>query len=115
MQKYFPFYNMIFMRIQIWVEQLLSMYTKWAEKQGYKGRVVEKYASRKGGIKTATIEFESEYAYGHLSGERGVHHMIRSSDDDSMLHKVHSISFLGLMYDIRITISAPTNKQGVCV
>lgn len=82
------------MRIQIWAEQLLGMYTKWAEKQDYKGRVVEKYASKNGGIKSATIEFESEYAYGYLSGERGVHYMIRSSDDESMLHEVQTISFL---------------------
>ncbi|RVW36029.1 Peptide chain release factor PrfB3, chloroplastic [Vitis vinifera] len=73
--------------VDIWAEQLLSMYTKWAEKQGYKGRVVEKYASKNGGIKSATIEFESEYGYGYLSGERGVHHMIRSSDDESILHE----------------------------
>ena len=82
------------MQIQIWAEQLLSMYNKWAEKQSYQGRVVEKYASKNGGIKSATIEFEFEYAYGYLSGERGVHHMIRSSDDDSLLHEVQTISFL---------------------
>lgn len=65
---------------QVWAEQLLSMYMKWAKKQGYRGRVVEKDLSTNGGIKSATIEFEFEYAYGFLSGERGVHHMIRSQN-----------------------------------
>ncbi|KAK8651437.1 hypothetical protein V6N13_141038 [Hibiscus sabdariffa] len=56
-----------------WAEQLLSMYIKWAKKQGYRGRVVENNLSTNSGINSATIEFEFEYAYGFLSGERGVH------------------------------------------
>lgn len=68
---------------EIWAEQLLSMYTKWAEKQGYGGRLVEKRLSISGGISSAIIEFEFEYAYGYLMGEKGVHQMIRSSLDGS--------------------------------
>lgn len=64
------------------------MYTKWARKQGYKGRIVEKSVSKSGGIKSATIEFESKYAYGYLSGERGVHRLTRSSQDQSMSPEV---------------------------
>ncbi|KAI3874728.1 hypothetical protein MKX03_023318 [Papaver bracteatum] len=67
---------------EVWVEQLLSMYRKWGAKQGYKGRIVEKYPSKDGGFKLVTLEFESEYAYGYLSGERGVHYMIRGSHND---------------------------------
>ncbi|XP_074320511.1 peptide chain release factor PrfB3, chloroplastic isoform X1 [Silene latifolia] len=63
---------------EIWAEQLLNMYIKWAEKKGHKGRVVDKYSSRGGGIKSATIEFEFEFAYGYLMGERGVHRMMGS-------------------------------------
>lgn len=69
---------------QIWASQLLSMYTKWAKKQGYKGRVVEKRSSMNGGIKLATIEFEFKFAYGYLSGEMGVHNMIRGSQVGSL-------------------------------
>lgn len=68
---------------EIWASQLLSMYTKWAKKQGYKGRVVEKRSSMNGGIKSATIEFEFKFAYGYLSGEMGVHNMIRGSQNGS--------------------------------
>ncbi|GAB2210121.1 hypothetical protein Drorol1_Dr00015379 [Drosera rotundifolia] len=64
---------------EIWVEQLLSMYVKWAEKQGQGGvRITEKYSSSNDGIKSATVEFEFKYAYGCLVGERGVHHIISS-------------------------------------
>lgn len=64
------------------------MYTKWAKKQGYKGRVVEKRSSMNGGIKSATIEFEFKFAYGYLSGEMGVHNMIRGSQVGSSLHEL---------------------------
>ena len=73
--------------IQIWAEKLLSMYSKWAKKQGYIGRVVEKYPSKSGGIKSATIEFEFECAYGYLLGEKGVHYMI-GSQNGPVLHEV---------------------------
>ncbi|OVA10344.1 Peptide chain release factor class I/class II [Macleaya cordata] len=74
---------------EVWAEQLLSMYLKWGAKQGYKGRIVEKYPSKDGGIKLVTLEFESEYAYGYLSGERGVHCMIRSSHNESILRETN--------------------------
>ncbi|GMI84941.1 peptide chain release factor 3 [Hibiscus trionum] len=91
-----------------WAEQLLSMYIKWAKKQGYRGRVVEKNLSTNGGIKSATIEFEFEYAYGFLSGERGVHCMIRSSRNGSVHNEVSSVGvdvvplFLGTTPDLQI-------------
>lgn len=68
---------------EIWAERLLSMYIKWAEKQGQKGRVLEKCSSNSGGIKSATIEFEYKYAYGSLIGERGVHRMMSALDKSS--------------------------------
>ncbi|KAF9595078.1 hypothetical protein IFM89_036967 [Coptis chinensis] len=70
---------------EVWAERILSMYLKWAEKQGYKGRLVETYPSENGGVKSATIDFELEYAYGYLSGERGAHRKIKRSSDESIL------------------------------
>lgn len=92
---------------EVWVKQLLSMYSKWARKLGYKGRVVEKRSSTNGGLKSATIEFEYEFAYGYLSGEAGVHYII-SSKNGSAVHKASSASvdvvplFLGRAYDLEI-------------
>ncbi|XP_052176886.1 peptide chain release factor PrfB3, chloroplastic isoform X2 [Diospyros lotus] len=63
---------------EVWAEQLLRLYVRWADKQGLGGRVVEKHLSENGGVKSATIELESKYSYGYLSGERGVHCMISS-------------------------------------
>ncbi|KAK2975280.1 hypothetical protein RJ640_001140 [Escallonia rubra] len=67
-----------------WAEQLKRMYTKWAGKQGFGGRIVEKCPSKHGGLKSATIEFESKYAYGYLSGERGIHRMISSHNGSAL-------------------------------
>ncbi|EOA24141.1 hypothetical protein CARUB_v10017374mg [Capsella rubella] len=66
---------------QIWTEQVVRMYIKWAEKLGQKARVAEKcsFLSNKRGVNSATIEFEYEFAYGYLLGERGVHRLITSS------------------------------------
>lgn len=72
----------------MWAEQLSQMYIKWAKKQGHKWRIVEKYPSSTGGIKSATIEFESKFVYGYLKGERGIHHMIRNLQDESAVSEV---------------------------
>ncbi|PRQ32320.1 putative peptide chain release factor [Rosa chinensis] len=73
--------------LEVSVKQQLSMYTKWARKLGYKGRVVEMHSSTNGGIKSATIEFEHEFAFGYLSGEAGAHHIINSKNG-SAVHEV---------------------------
>ncbi|KAK4493346.1 hypothetical protein RD792_017762 [Penstemon davidsonii] len=70
-----------------WAGQLARMYMKWAERQGHAGRMVEISHSSKKGIKSSTIELEFKYAYGYLSGERGVHSMIRIPEDKSLLPK----------------------------
>ncbi|XVF41333.1 hypothetical protein PTKIN_Ptkin01aG0271900 [Pterospermum kingtungense] len=91
-----------------WAEQLLSMYIKWAKKQGYNGRVVEKNLSMNGSFESATIDLEFEYAYGFLSGERGVHCMI-SSRNGSARNEVSSVGvdvvplFLGTTPDLQIS------------
>ncbi|XWS65708.1 hypothetical protein CRYUN_Cryun05aG0136700 [Craigia yunnanensis] len=96
-------------QLQVWAEQLLNMYIKSTKKQGYKGRVVEKNISMNDGIKSATIEFEFEYAYGFLSGERGVHCMIRSSQNGSVHNEASSVGvdvvplFLGATPDLQIS------------
>lgn len=72
---------------KIWAEQLTRMYIKWAEKQGHNARIVEKQDSESGGIKYAMIELEFKSAYGYLSGERGIHCMSGSSENNFDLSK----------------------------
>ncbi|KAJ4978452.1 hypothetical protein NE237_009232 [Protea cynaroides] len=72
---------------EIWAERLLRMYIQWAKKHGHKGRVLERYPAKGGGIKSAIVEFEYEYAYGYLYGERGIHRMVGNFHDGSLLHE----------------------------
>ncbi len=64
---------------QDWAEMLLRMYTRWAEKQGYKVHLAESSAGDEAGIKSATLEIDGRYAYGYLKAEKGTHRLVRIS------------------------------------
>lgn len=62
-----------------WSSMLLRMYTRWGERNGYKVSVYDVMDGDEAGIKSATIEFEGEFAYGYLKAENGVHRLVRIS------------------------------------
>lgn len=62
-----------------WASMLMRMYTRWGELNGYKVRVLDLQDGDEAGIKSATLEFEGEYAYGFLKSENGVHRLVRLS------------------------------------
>ncbi len=62
-----------------WSSMLLRMYTRWGERNGYKVSVYDVLEGDEAGIKSATVEFEGEYAYGYLKAENGVHRLVRIS------------------------------------
>jgi peptide chain release factor 2 len=68
---------------QDWAEMLLRMYLKWGEKSGFKTELLEASAGEVAGIKSATVRFEGEYAYGWLRTETGVHRLVRKFPFDS--------------------------------
>ncbi|HQZ88357.1 MAG TPA: peptide chain release factor 2, partial [Gammaproteobacteria bacterium] len=68
---------------QDWAEMLLRMYLKWGERRGFKTTLVELSEGEVAGIKSATIQFEGDYAYGWLRTEAGVHRLVRKSPFDS--------------------------------
>ncbi|VAW86827.1 Peptide chain release factor 2 @ programmed frameshift-containing [hydrothermal vent metagenome] len=68
---------------QDWAEMLLRMYLRWGERRGFKTELVEASSGDVAGIKSATIRFEGEYAFGWLRTETGVHRLVRKSPFDS--------------------------------
>jgi peptide chain release factor 2 len=68
---------------QDWAEMLLRMYLRWGEQHGFKTELMEASPGEVAGIKSATIRFEGEYAFGWLRTETGVHRLVRKSPFDS--------------------------------
>lgn len=66
-----------------WASMLMRMYMMWGEKNGMKIKELDHQEGDVAGIKTVTLEFEGEFAFGYLKGENGVHRLVRISPFDS--------------------------------
>jgi peptide chain release factor 2 len=66
-----------------WVQMLFRMYSRWAENNGFKTRVLDFLEGDEAGIKSITVEVTGENAYGFLKSEKGVHRLVRISPFDS--------------------------------
>lgn len=74
---------------QDWAEMLMRMYIRYAERSGFRITEVDYQEGDVAGIKSVTLEFDGDYAYGYLKGENGVHRLVRLSPFDSN-HKRHT-------------------------
>jgi peptide chain release factor 2 len=77
---------------QDWAAMLLRMYTRWAEKHGFKIEYLEETQGEEAGIKSATIQISGHNAYGWLKTEAGVHRLVRISPFDSNARRHTSFS-----------------------
>lgn len=68
---------------QDWAEMLMRMYLMWGEKNGFTIKEVDLQPGDAAGIKSVTLEFEGDYAFGYLKGENGVHRLVRISPFDA--------------------------------
>ncbi len=68
---------------QDWAEMLMRMYMRWGEDNGFKVKTIDYQDGDKAGIKTVSLEFDGDFAYGYLKGENGVHRLVRISPFDS--------------------------------
>ena len=66
-----------------WAQMLMRMYIMWGEKNGFKVTEQDSQEGEVAGIKSVTIQFEGDFAYGYLKGENGVHRLVRISPFDS--------------------------------
>ena len=74
---------------QDWAQMLMRMYIRWGERNDYQVREVSYLEGDDAGIKSVTLEFDGDYAYGYLRAENGVHRLVRLSPYDAN-HKRHT-------------------------
>lgn len=77
---------------QDWAEMLQRMYTRWAERKGYKVELVDYHTGDQAGIKSATLLIKGQNAYGYAKTESGVHRLVRISPYDSSARRHTSFS-----------------------
>ena len=68
---------------QDWAQMLLRMYTRWADKQHIKPKIIDESPGEEAGLKSATLELDGDFTYGKLKGEHGVHRLVRLSPFNS--------------------------------
>jgi peptide chain release factor 2 len=91
---------------QDWASMLLRMYTRWAERHGYKIEWIEETEGEAAGIKSATIQIKGRNAFGWLKTENGVHRLVRISPFDANARRHTSFASVNIypVVDDRITI-----------
>jgi len=72
---------------QDWVEMLMRMYIRYGERNNYKVKELDLQEGETAGIKSVTLEFEGDYAFGYIKGENGVHRLVRISPFDSQARR----------------------------
>ncbi len=85
---------------QDWASILLRMYLRWAERRGMDASVLDETPGEEAGIKSATIQFSGENAYGLLAGETGVHRLVRISPFDQAARRHTSFASVFVIPEI---------------
>lgn len=96
-----------------WADMLMRMYLRWGEKQGYSVKTVEFHAGDEAGVKSCTIEFEGEYAYGYLKSENGVHRLVRLSPFNAQNKRMTSFTSVFVAPLIDDTIEIEINPSDI--
>ncbi|WP_139191959.1 peptide chain release factor 2 [Thiocapsa roseopersicina] len=94
---------------QDWAEMLLRMYLRWGERRGFKTELLEVSPGEVAGIKSATIQFSGDYAFGWLRTETGVHRLVRKSPFDSGNRRHTSFAAVFVSPEVDDTVNIEIN------
>ena len=100
---------------QDWAEMLYRMYTRYAERQGYQVKVIDRLDGDEAGIKSITFQVNGEYAYGYLHAEMGVHRLVRISPFDANKRRHTSFASLEVMPEITDADQVTVNPDEIRV
>jgi peptide chain release factor 2 len=98
---------------QDWAEMLLRMYLRWAEDKGFRANVLDSTPGEEAGIKSATLQIEGENAYGMLSGESGVHRLVRISPFDQAARRHTSFASVFVVPEIDDQIEVVVKPEDI--
>lgn len=98
---------------QDWADMLFRMYQRWAERQNYKVEITNIQEGDEAGIKTVTMQFEGEKAYGYLKCENGVHRLVRVSPFNAQGKRMTSFTSVYVVPLIDDTIEIDINPAGL--
>ncbi len=96
---------------QDWAEMLLRMYLRWAERRGFRTRVLEYTPGEGAGIKSATFSVEGEFAYGLMRAESGIHRLVRISPFDNAARRHTSFASVYAFPEIDDTIHVEIDEE----
>ncbi len=96
-----------------WANMLLRMYTRWGEQNGYQVKIMDIQPGDEAGIKSCTVEFEGEYAYGYLKSENGVHRLVRLSPFNAQNKRQTSFSSVYVAPLVDDTIEIEINPADI--
>jgi len=96
---------------QDWAEMLMRMYLRWAEREGFKTEINEIQDGDEAGIKSATFTISGDFAFGLLSGETGVHRLVRISPFDSAKRRHTSFASVFVSPEIDDTINIEIRSE----
>jgi peptide chain release factor 2 len=96
---------------QDWAEMLLRMYSRWAERHGFKVEMIDHHSGEQAGIKSATILVRGENAYGNLKTESGVHRLVRISPYDANARRHTSFSSVWIYPEVDDDIDVQVDEK----
>ncbi len=100
---------------QDWAQMLMRMYLRYGDAQNYRTEILEEMPGDEAGIKSVTLRFVGEYAYGRLKAERGVHRLVRLSPFDANHRRHTSFALVEVMPEIDDTVQVEIKPEDVRV
>ena len=98
-----------------WARMLMRMYVRWAERKGFEVELLDLLEGEEAGIRSATIEVNGLYAYGHLKAESGVHRLVRISPFDSQKRRHTSFASVFVYPELDDEIKIEVNEADIRV